>query len=279
MIATAYLIQALLIAGWWLGMLVDEDFYRAFQFSGIGPTAFNSFFLPDVVVLVCLSIARAYKESRALEYLILGSFAYAALFCVNAAIASNSGYLPTSVMALGLAYNVFIVRSTAFFRTSKSNSTTRNGLKTVLQIITVWLVTLVLFPYVILVGTGQDVAIQRSLRLLVGVAVFAASSLLGLASAFVMVRDGEGTPLPLDQTNRLVTSGVYGHLRNPMAVAGVGQSFAYQSVPLLLYTIIGAVLWNWVVRPLEEQDMLSRFGQEYSRYRDKVRCWIPSFKR
>lgn len=93
------------------------------------------------------------------------------------------------------------------------------------------------------------------------------------------MRDGAGTPLPLDQTKQLVLSGPYRFVRNPMAVAGVGQGLAiaclFQSLPLAVYALLGAVVWHWVVRPFEEEDLAARFGRSYQDYRARVRCWIP----
>lgn len=104
--------------------------------------------------------------------------------------------------------------------------------------------------------------------------------MLGLTSAYFMVRDGAGTPLPLDQTNHLVVSGPYRYVRNPMAIAGIGQglaiSIAFQSIPILIYSVLGAIVWQMVVRPAEERDMAQRFGEPYEVYRRKVSCWIPT---
>ena len=98
-----------------------------------------------------------------------------------------------------------------------------------------------------------------------------------------MVRDGAGTPLPLDQTNNLVVTGPYHYVRNPMAIAGIGQGVSiaaiYQSVPILIYSLLGALVWHTVVRPMEEQDMIGRFGEAYVEYRQRVSCWIPTFRR
>lgn len=98
-----------------------------------------------------------------------------------------------------------------------------------------------------------------------------------------MVRDGEGTPLPLDQTNALVVSGPYRFVRNPMAIAGIGQGLAvaclFQSIPILAYSLLGALVWQVVVRPFEERDMINRFGEDYLNYRRNVTCWLPTFSK
>ena len=62
-----------------------------------------------------------------------------------------------------------------------------------------------------------------------------------------------------------------------MVIAGLSQGIAVGlfagSWLVLGYAIAGAPVWNWLVRPWEERDLLRRFGEPYSRYRDGVRCW------
>jgi protein-S-isoprenylcysteine O-methyltransferase Ste14 len=275
---TAYLLQAALIASWWVGMLLNDDFYEVFQFPGIGETAFNALLLPDLVVIFLLSLVRAYRAVTGLEYVILGGFAYASLYCVNATFLTGGGYLPTTIMLLGLAFNVFLVYNELTFRTATTNSLLSNTLKTAVQIICVWSITLVVFP-LLLMESFDELAMPNTRKLIAGGVLFVVSSLLGLASAAVMVSSGRGTPLPLDQTQRLVVSGPYAYVRNPMAVAGIGQglavSLAFSSIVVLMYALLGGILWHFVVRPLEEQNMLERFGEEYREYQQRVRCWWP----
>jgi protein-S-isoprenylcysteine O-methyltransferase Ste14 len=38
---------------------------------------------------------------------------------------------------------------------------------------------------------------------------------------------------------------------------------------------IGAALWQFLARPWEERDLEMRFGDQYRKYRDAVRCWLP----
>jgi protein-S-isoprenylcysteine O-methyltransferase Ste14 len=90
---------------------------------------------------------------------------------------------------------------------------------------------------------------------------------------------GAGTPLPSAMPNRLVIAGPYRWIRNPMAVAGIVQGaaigFILQSWLVIAYAVGGSLVWNYVVRPLEEADLTVRFGEEFLQYRDTVRCWIP----
>lgn len=281
--ATAYLLQAALVCCWWIGLALSPTFFAAFQFDGIPAKAFWSFLAPDLILIAGLSTIRAYRKSTAIEYVILGAFGYASLYCCNATLLTRSGFLPTGLMLMGLAYNVLLCFNNSLFRTASSTDIVANTAKTLIQIFCIWLLTLVVIPFVILDAFDALALPKRELWLIVGGILFLGFSVLGLGSAFFIVRDGGGTPLPLDQTNQLVVSGPYRFVRNPMAIAGIGQGVAiatlFQSLPLLVYSLFGALIWHLVVRPLEEQDMAKRFGESYLIYRDRVRCWIPRFRR
>ena len=280
---TAYLLQATLIVAWWVGLATSATFFQAFQFSGISSTAFWSFFAPDILAIAALSLYRAYRDSSTIEFVVLGAFAYAALYCCNATALTNSGYLPTGLMVLGLLYNVFLCFSRAFFRTSKTTSATANALKTLIQIVCIWALSLVVVPYVLLDAFNSLSLPDVSASTVIGCVCFLAFSFLGLASSYFIVRDGDGTPLPLDQTSKLVVSGPYHYVCNPMAIAGIGQGLSlallFHSVPILIYSILGGVFWHFVVRPVEERDLAERFGDAYHDYRSTVSCWIPRLKR
>ena len=279
---TAYLIQAALISAWWVGLASSSTFFVAFQFDGMSPTSFWAFFAPDIILIGGLSVVRTYRNSRTIELIILGAFAYASLYCCNATVITTSGYLPTGLMVLGLFFNIFLCFNESLFRNSSTNLTW-NVLKTLVQIICIWILALVVVPYVILDAFGNVSFPTPGIQTFAGSALFVCFSSLGLTSSFFMVRDGNGTPLPLDQTNKLVISGPYGYVRNPMAIAGIGQGIAvsivFHSIPILVYSLLGAILWHWVVRPVEERDMIKRFGDSYLRYRDRVSCWLPRFRK
>jgi protein-S-isoprenylcysteine O-methyltransferase Ste14 len=116
----------------------------------------------------------------------------------------------------------------------------------------------------------------------VGIAVLVLASALGLWSAAVMATRGSGTPLPAAMPNRLVVAGPYRFVRNPMAIAGIVQGAAVglilSSWLVVAYAVAGSLLWNFVVRPLEESDLEARFGDEYRRYHSAVWCWWPRLR-
>ncbi|HCD53364.1 MAG TPA: hypothetical protein DEQ34_13015 [Balneolaceae bacterium] len=278
---TAYLFQAALIILWWVMISVNDHVYSVFSYTIINKQSYFALLVPDVLLLGILSLIRAYFKKEVLGYIILGAFSYATLFCINASFLGHDGLIPTTIMTFGLFFNLYLCFPKYFHRQSDSNSLLYNSIKTTIQILSFWLLFLVLIPYIILLNTQPLISLPSSTPLLiVSTALFLLFSLLGLLSAFEMVKKGNGTPLPVDSTNLLVISGPYSLVRNPMAVAGVGQlvsiSLAFSSVPILLFAILGALSWHIIVRPIEEQDLYQKFGEDYLHYKRTVKCWIPT---
>ena len=276
---TAYLFQAALICIWWISISVSDGIYQIFAYESISKTTFFNLLVPDIILLGLLSLIRAYVNKRDLGLIILGAFAYATLFCVNASITSQDGAIPTLTMLFGLVFNVFLVYPTTFLKRSSGSTFTINLLKTSVQIVSFWFLFLGIFPFIILWSLrGWPLMWSASTLPFAGL-LFVAFSCLGLSSAWTMVRHGDGTPLPLDATNRLVVAGPYRFIRNPMALAGFGQiaavALAFQSVSVFIYGLIGAIAWHVIVRPIEEKDLVEKFGETYLAYRSQVRCWIP----
>jgi protein-S-isoprenylcysteine O-methyltransferase Ste14 len=115
-----------------------------------------------------------------------------------------------------------------------------------------------------------------------GVIMLTAGAIV-LAQAFVrFVAEGRGTPAPVAPTERLVTGGLYRHVRNPMygAVVAVitGQALALGQPVLLGYA---AAVWITVasfVRWYEEPALARQFGAQYEAYRRSVRAWWPRIR-
>lgn len=166
-----------------------------------------------------------------------------------------------------------------WFRAARPAPFAWNYAKTLAQTVVFWGLFFVLVPMTVSwVERRLGVARFEPQRTLAA-AVFVVFGAIGLWSAYTMVRVGQGTPLPLDTARRLVVAGLYRHVRNPMAVAGLVQGLAtglwFGSFSVLAYVIAGAVFWNLVIRPVEEADLQRRFGADYDDYRRSVRCWWP----
>lgn len=168
------------------------------------------------------------------------------------------------------------------FRTARPARTWWNVTKTLIEIACLWFVFIITVPIGISVLEVQ-LAIQRfpgfPRTAGLGLALFA---LLGLWAAITLAIEGRGTPLPLDGARRLVVSGPYAYVRNPLVISAVGQGaavgLAFGSIPVLIYVAVAAAWWHFVARKREEAHLEHLFGAEWRRYRDRVRAIRPRFR-
>lgn len=165
------------------------------------------------------------------------------------------------------------------FRPAPPRNAITNVLWTAAQSAVIWGIALFLVPLLL-------VALERRLGShsvswvhapAVAVILFLVCSVLNLATGFELAVRGEGTPLPTAGPRKLVLSGPYRYVRNPMAIAGIGQGIAvglwFGSWVVLIYALAGALVWHYAIRPAEERDLLARFGEAYAQYRTAVPLW------
>ena len=173
------------------------------------------------------------------------------------------------------------MRSLTTFRTAAPASSWRYLVRTALQCALIWPLFLAILPAAVLLVEGRT-GLPRfdfPAQPLVAALLFAAFSALNVMTGGVLAVRGRGTPLPLDAPAELVVCGPYAYVRNPMAVAGLGQGAAVAvwlgSWLVLAYVVAGIAVWQVVLRPIEEDDLARRFGASYARYQRAVRCWWP----
>jgi len=109
-----------------------------------------------------------------------------------------------------------------------------------------------------------------------GTMVFA-SILLFLFS--VRALRAAGAPVPGNQrTTNIVRTGPYRFSRNPIYLsfffAQLGSALWISSIWMVATLIPAAAVVSRVVVPREERYLESRFGQQYSSYRDSARRWL-----
>lgn len=108
---------------------------------------------------------------------------------------------------------------------------------------------------------------------------------LGLAiyiwcsSSFVLY--GKGTPIPFTPTKKLVVTGLYRFVRNPIYIAGslvlAGEALLFQSIGIFIYCSLLFAVFNIHVF-IEEKLLADQFGATYEQYCKSVPRWIPRFK-
>ncbi len=90
---------------------------------------------------------------------------------------------------------------------------------------------------------------------------------------------GLGTPAPLAPPQRLVVTGFYRYMRNPMYTAVValilGQGLFFGSIAVLEYAFFLWIGFCFFVLLYEEPTLHRKFGAEYEEYCAHVPRWIP----
>jgi protein-S-isoprenylcysteine O-methyltransferase Ste14 len=116
----------------------------------------------------------------------------------------------------------------------------------------------------------------------IGGALIAAGLAVLLDSFARFALRGLGTPAPVAPPTRLVVTGPYRHVRNPMYVAILavvgGQALLLGDPRLLAW---GAILWaafHLFVIGYEEPALRRTFGAEYDAFRASVPRWIPRLR-
>ena len=142
-------------------------------------------------------------------------------------------------------------------------------------VVLLWLV-----PRWIDVRASGDFLSRAPLRWL-GVIPLAIGANIAALCFIHFIRSGRGTPAPFDAPRRLVITGPYRYVRNPMYVgtglfiAGSANLFWEFLATLLWYAIGIAVAVNLFILLYEEPALRRKFYADYRDYCRNVRRWIP----
>lgn len=116
-------------------------------------------------------------------------------------------------------------------------------------------------------------------RTVIAVLLGAMGAIVLLASIIEFARRGRGTLSPVDPPRRLVVTGWYRWVRNPMYVGVLlllfGEILIAPSWGFALYIAALFAAVNVFIRGYEEPYLQRRFGASYEEYRRHVRRWIP----
>ena len=127
-----------------------------------------------------------------------------------------------------------------------------------------------IFPVATRTGADPVVAALALLVFLAGVAVT-------FAGLLTLLRARTGI-MPLRPVRTLVTTGPYRFTRNPIYL---GLTIAYLGVAAMqdqVWPLVTLPLGLWILRrtviDVEEAHLAGRFGEEYEKYRRRVRRWV-----
>jgi protein-S-isoprenylcysteine O-methyltransferase Ste14 len=104
----------------------------------------------------------------------------------------------------------------------------------------------------------------------------------GISAVLEFAERGRGTPIPYDPPQRLVTSGIYRYVANPMQIScGVVMAAwaillhnGWMALAATFSFVYSAGIAEWD----EGEDLRNRFGAEWTSYRAAVRNWVPRWR-
>jgi protein-S-isoprenylcysteine O-methyltransferase Ste14 len=118
-----------------------------------------------------------------------------------------------------------------------------------------------------------------SLNIIVSAPILAIGLFLIIWSVLNFVRV-KGTPVPFNPPPKLVTTGPYARVRNPMLtgmfVLLFGLGVLLRSISLVsIFTPLFILLNVWELKAVEERELERRLGKDYVEYKKRVPMFIP----
>jgi protein-S-isoprenylcysteine O-methyltransferase Ste14 len=285
--------QAIGGAAWWVAVLLSP-FVREATLSRLDPLPIAIADIPLFVVasgVAAFGVRAAAIIGTGWTWLVAVALAAYATITGEAgwgvllmAAAAGGSLIALCLILFGRVPTQWLIAGPFAFRVARSRSVRAVLAATAAQLVVFWGVFLIIGPLILVVLERRwQVGFEfPDFARPVGLIVLVLASALGIWSAAAMAVAGRGTPLPVAMPSRLVVAGPYRFVRNPMAMAGIVQGIAIgillSSWVVIAYAVIGSVIWNLAVRPHEEADLEQRFGEDFRRYRDAVRCWIPRLR-
>ena len=294
-IAAWFLVQATAVALWWGLLSLMPSAIELFHPKDWPSESLFAFGIADSILLVLGSVVAAIAVHRGtawaplVVWCVAAAAWYPTLYCLGASVITDQAWIATSAMVAMAGISLVMATMTGSLQFAPAVIRAVNILPkaallwTACQTVIFWRVFLWILPKGIVelesaVGIG---AFDFPLQFTVAAFMFACASVLGLSSGITMAMLGNGTPLPTATASQLVVAGPYRWVRNPMAVAGIAQGIAVGigmgSAAVIVYALCGAALWHNVARPVEEADLVARFGESYESYRDRTGLWLPRF--
>ena len=181
-------------------------------------------------------------------------------------------------MSLGDKYAEFVYRI----------ATTRNKLRTVATPIgiIIWFGLSALFVFASLwVDKLLPVQILLTARtnIFLSLPLLIIGATLALWTAYTFVK-ARGTPVPLNPPKKLIITGLYSWIRNPMLLGwiimlfGVGVLLNSFSL-IVIFTPLFIMINILYLKTIEEKEMEKKFGEQYLKYKERVPMFIPRFSK
>lgn len=295
--AVYYTLQGVSLIGWWFLLWQVPNSRVFFRTSVMSDTALMSILWADLIFLglgSCLCGLMLWKRpehgfTQPLSWMLFGGNIYPMVYtCWSTYITSGEGWAASIGMLL-LSAGSFFAAWTAgidnpLFRVAPERTQIGHIFRTFLHTVVFWFISLVLIPWLLIQAEHalHIPSFSTPLQSWLPCVGFTGFGLLNLTTGYVMSNWGKGTPLPLETASVLVVRGPYRFVRNPMAISGLSLGLMVGwwigSWLTLTIVILAGITWHTFVRPIEEQDLEQRFGEDYITYKNQIRNWIPTIK-
>jgi|SRR3954463_4914544 len=125
----------------------------------------------------------------------------------------------------------------------------------------------------------EQLTAPASVSQMIGAGLSACGAVLAAWCIATFFTKGRGTPFPSDPPRRLVITGPYHFVRNPMYLGAFislsGAALWFHSWPLFAYAIVFVTATHVFVVLYEEPTLGRSFGDAYFAYRGRTGRWLP----
>ena len=164
-------------------------------------------------------------------------------------------------------------------RPSSTQSSVALWAKSLLNAVLFFGIFMVLLPWAAHQLLPASLPPPVGVRVWLGAILLIAGLALWIPCLDAFSRRGEGTPLALDAPRKLVTSGLFGVVRNPMMIGELmviwAETVYFASAGILVYAAVMTVAAQLLVVYVEEPELRERFGESYQAYCRRVPRWLP----
>ena len=128
----------------------------------------------------------------------------------------------------------------------------------------------------------QKLSFRLSVALVIGILLVAVGGYLRFTSRRTLMKAGFGlvssSRLQIVEGQRLVTDGVYSHVRHPLYLGEISRNLGFTLILSSLYgfvvVLVGSLFLPFRIQ-IEERMLLEEFGREYEEYKRRTKKLIP----
>jgi protein-S-isoprenylcysteine O-methyltransferase Ste14 len=128
----------------------------------------------------------------------------------------------------------------------------------------------------------NNLSVKHMPALVIGIIIMLIGLYVMTITFSAFIRIGKGTLAPWSPTKKLIVSGIYRYVRNPMIMGVftvlIGESICILSSRIFFWAILFFIINTIYFVLYEEPNLEKKFGSEYLEYKRNVPRWLPRKK-